>query len=281
MVVTAAYVAAVGVFLAVVNVLGRDDSWWSMAAGFLASTAVLFVVSQLVGSASTFDPWWSVMPPVAAIWLAVGSDHVDATRRWLVVACVVVWGVRLTWNWARSWPGLHHEDWRYVDMYASAKVPRWLVSLVAVHLMPTVIVALACLPLVAALTNVGIEFGTLDVVATVFTAGAIALELVADNQLRRFNRTKAAGELMTTGLWGRSRHPNYLGEIGFWWGLWLFALAGSVDAAWTLVGPLEITVMFVVVSIPLAERRSAAHRLDWFAYAERTPALIPRVGSSR
>jgi steroid 5-alpha reductase family enzyme len=166
-------------------------------------------------------------------------------------------------------------------MYASAKVPRWLVSLVAVHLMPTVIVALACLPLVAALTNVGTAFGALDVVAAVFTIAAIALEMVADNQLRRFNRTKSAGDLLTTGLWGRSRHPNYLGEIGFWWGLWLFALAGSVDAAWTVVGPLEITVMFVVVSIPLAERRSAARRLDWFAYAERTPPLLPRLGPSR
>ena len=279
MVVAAAYVVAVGVFLGVVTALGRDDSWWSMAAGYLASAGVMFVVSQVIGNGSTFDPWWSVMPPVAAVWLAVGNHGVDLTRRWLVAVCVVAWGLRLTWNWAVSWPGLHHEDWRYVEMYASAKAPRWLVSLVAVHLMPTVIVALACLPLVAALTNVGTDLGPLDIVATVFTASAIGLELVADNQLRRFNRTKAPGDLLETGLWGRSRHPNYLGEIGFWWGLWLFALAGSFDALWTVVGPLEITVMFVLVTIPLAERRSAGRRLDWFAYAERTPALIPRVGS--
>jgi steroid 5-alpha reductase family enzyme len=218
-----------------------------------------------------------VMPPVAAVWLAVGNDGVDATRRWLVVGCVVAWGVRLTANWARSWSGLDHEDWRYVDMFRSGRLPRWLVSLLAVHLFPTIIVALACLPLVAALTNVGQPFGPLDIAAAVVTLGSVALELVADNQLHRFNRTKAVGATLETGLWARSRHPNYLGEMGFWWGLWLFALAGSLDAVWTVIGPIEITVMFVAVSIPLIERRSAARRLDWFGYAERTPVLLPRL----
>ena len=67
-------------------------------------------------------------------------------------------------------------------------------------------------------------------------------------------------------------------------GLWLFALTGGIDAAWTIIGPIEITVMFVAVSIPLSERRSAARRLDWFEYAARTPVLLPSLspaGSDR
>ena len=274
-IVGAAYVVAIGAFLLTVTMLGRESSWWSTAAGFLASTAVLYVLSQIVGNGSTFDPWWSVMPPVAAVWLMVGNDDVDMTRRWLVVACVVLWGARLTYNWAASWPGLQHEDWRYIELYGTGRMPRWLVSLLGVHLVPTIIVALACLPLVAALTSASRPFGPLDVVATVVTLSAIALEFVADNQLRRFNRTKEPGAVLDTGLWSRSRHPNYLGEIGFWWGLWLFALTGGLDAAWTVIGPIEITVMFVAVSIPLSERRSAARRLDWFEYVERTPTLLP------
>ena len=183
-IVGAAYVVAIVVFLLTATALGRESSWWSMSAGFLASTAVLFVVSQLVRNGSTFDPWWSVMPPVAAIWLMVGNDDVDITRRWLVVACVVLWGARLTYNWATSWPGLHHEDWRYIELYGTGRMPRWLVSLLGVHLVPTIIVALACLPLVAALTSARVAFGPLDIVATVVTLSAIALELVADRQLR-------------------------------------------------------------------------------------------------
>ncbi len=274
-IVGAAYVVAIVVFLLTASALGRESSWWSMSAGFLASTAVLFVVSQLVKNGSTFDPWWSVMPPVAAIWLMVGNDDVDTTRRWLVVVCVVLWGARLTYNWATSWPGLHHEDWRYVELYGTGRMPRWLVSLLGVHLVPTIIVALACLPLVAALTSARVPFAPLDIVATVVALSAIALELVADRQLRAFNRSKQVGDVLDTGLWARSRHPNYLGEIGFWWGLWLFALTGGLDAAWTVIGPIEITVLFVAVSIPLSERRSAARRLDWFEYAARTPVLLP------
>src|SRR5205814_1024454 len=33
--------------------------------------------------------------------------------------------------------------------------------------------------------------------------------------------------IVDRGLWRYSRHPNYLGEIGFWWGMWLFGLAAA------------------------------------------------------
>lgn len=280
MVVVVAYVVAAGAFVIVAGLVGRTDSWWAIAAGFAASVAVLYVAGQIVRNAGVFGPWWYVMPSVAAVWLAVGADGIDGTRRWFVPAGVLLWGVRATLGWALCWPGLGHQSWRHADLYRSGRTPRWLVDLVVVHLVPTVIVALACLPLVAALSNTGSAFGALDVVGAVVVLAAVVLETVADEQLRRFNRTKAPSDLMAMGLWARSRHPNYLGEIAFWWGLWIFALASSWDAVWTIIGPIEITVMFLVASIPLSERRSAATRLGWFDYVERTPVLLPRLRAS-
>jgi steroid 5-alpha reductase family enzyme len=77
-------------------------------------------------------------------------------------------------------------------------------------------------------------------------------------------------------LWARCRHPNYLGEISFWWGLYLFGLAGDRHAwAWTLVGPLWITIMFATISIPLIDRRSLARRPGYAEHIRRIPALLP------
>ena len=56
----------------------------------------------------------------------------------LLVLCV--WGVRLTVNWAVGWPGMHHEDWRYLMLYECAQLPRWLVQLGGVELFPTLVI---------------------------------------------------------------------------------------------------------------------------------------------
>src|SRR5262249_35102122 len=154
-------------------------------------------------------------------------------------------------NWARGWPGLHHQDWRYDMLRETAKAPYWLVSLSGIHYFPTLIVFVGCLPLYPALAVGARPLGPLDALAAAGAAGSIALEHVADEQLRAFNRQKQPGAICALGLWGWSRHPNYLGEIGFWWGLWLFALAADPAWGWTAVGAAAITVMFLAASIPM------------------------------
>ena len=97
------------------------------------------------------------------------------------------------------------------------------------------------------------------VIAFIFTLGAIYLEKTADDQLRHFLRTrKNKEERMSAGLWGYLDYPNYYGEMLFWWGLYLFALAiDHQNAWWTFFGPLSITVLFLFVSIPMMKKRLA------------------------
>ena len=81
---------------------------------------------------------------------------------------------------------------------------------------------------------------------------------------------------MDRGLWAWSRHPNYFGEILFWWSLWGFALAADAAWWWTVIGPLAITAMFCAASIPMLDARSRERRPEFAAYADRTPMLVPR-----
>jgi len=117
--------------------------------------------------------------------------------------------------------------------------------------------------------------GPLDAVAAAVTAGALAIETVADEQLRAFRARGPGDEIMAEGIWAWSRHPNYLGEMGFWWGLFLFALAASPDAWWTGVGAVAITAMFAFFSVPMLDKRSCERRPAYAEHMKRVPAVLP------
>lgn len=272
------YVVAVPLAVVVAAIVGTDAPLLAIALGYGASVAFLYVASQIAGNGSTFDAWWSVMPPALAIWFAVVVDGEGGSdvRRWLVAALAVLWGARLTANWAIGWTGLAHEDWRYQKLYGDVPMPRWAVSLTSVHLFPLLVVTLGSWPIAVVASGHDTAIGVLDVIAAVVALVGVALEHFADVDLRRFNRTKKSGDILNTGLWSRSRHPNYLGEMLWWWSLWLFALAALPDMWWSGVGALAMTVMFLAASIPLAEKRSAEKRPGWDDYTSRTPMLIPR-----
>jgi steroid 5-alpha reductase family enzyme len=245
----------------------------------VAATVVVFMWSTALRNASVYDPYWSVAPPVIALAWALGSGASGETaRQVVVVALVVAWGLRLTANWAGGWRGLEHEDWRYVELRAS-RVPFWIVNLLGIQLMPTLLVFAGCLSLWPALTG-DRGLNLLDAAALVVTVAAIATEALADLQLHRQLRDpgRAPGAIADRGLWRVSRHPNYLGQIGFWWGLWLFGLAADPSWWWTVAGPLAMVGLFVFVSVPLMDRRSLARRPGYAEHMRAVPALVPLPG---
>lgn len=253
---------------------GEPGSLWTLFWADVLATIVIFSFSIRLDNGSVYDAYWSVAPPlITAYWIAA-SSHASGLRQAVVTVLVLAWAIRLTFNWARSWPGLHHEDWRYVDLYT--KAPKFWISLLGIHLVPTFQVFLGCLPLVPALARGRAPFGALDAIATIVTGGAILLETVADAQLRRFNLRKQPGDIMAEGMWGWTRHPNYLGEQLFWWGLFLFGFAADSSYGWTVIGPLAMMAMFRFASIPMLDQRSLARRPGYAEHMQRVNALLPR-----
>lgn len=249
-------------------------AWQIVAVADVLATAIVFGFSVAFDNSSVYDAYWSVAPMVIAPALAaIGSG--DVARKAVVVALVFAWGARLTYNWARGWQGLGHEDWRYVELRRFGRA-YWVVSFVGLHMMPTALVFLGCLSLFPALVTGRAPLGPVDAAAFFVTAGAIALEAAADQQLRKFRLSNPPpGTILESGVWSWCRHPNYLGEIGVWWGLCLFALAADRAAWWTVVGPLAITSLFAFVSVPLLDTRSLARRPGYAEHMARVPALFP------
>jgi steroid 5-alpha reductase family enzyme len=182
----------------------------------------------------------------------------------------------------RGWRGFGHEDWRYVELRRKTGALYWLVSFAGLHAFPTIIVFLALFGAYVALVTGREALGLLDAIATIVTICAVLIELVADEQLRRFRDDESnAGKIMDRGLWSSSRHPNYFGEIVFWWGIGLFGLAaGAETVTWVLCGPIAMTALFVFISIPLLDQRSRLRRPEYAAHMRRVSALIPWFRSS-
>lgn len=276
---TLAYVFATAVGVVSLRYAPIGDPLWNGFAADCAATVAIFGWSLAYRNSSFYDAYWSVAPPLlGAYWLTTAASDADLVRQVAAMVLCSAWAVRLTYNWGRGWTGLHHEDWRYVDLKQMSGKAYWLVSFFGLHFFPTFQVFAGCVGFYFALTAGGHALGWLDAVAAVVTFGAIAIETIADEQLRAFatRPDRVPGSVMMEGVWAYSRHPNYFGELTFWWGLFLFGLAAAPEH-WKLmlVGPTAITLMFFVVSVPMMEKRQLARKPAFAEHIRTTSMIIP------
>ena len=177
-------------------------------------------------------------------------------------------------NCEHTFKNLATQDWRY-DKYKQ-QYPRAFqaVSFFGINMFPTMVVYLCLLPGVAFIEKS--TFGILTVVGAMVCASAATLQLVADIQMHRFRRRNAGKrQLIRDGLWKRSRHPNYLGEISMWWSVYIIMLSSTSELWYFGIGPVINTLMFLFMSIPLADKRNREMRPGFDEYAKETNRLLP------
>jgi steroid 5-alpha reductase family enzyme len=281
--VCAAYVLAAAVGIGVYLWLDAVDlaapfgpePLWDIFLADVAATIVVFLFSSGFGNSSIYDPYWSLAPIIITVaWWPMGETG-PGLRAWMVWALIILWGLRLTWNWARGWGGLADEDWRYERLRRQFGWWYPAVNLVGIHLLPTFVVWLGLWSAHAAMTATS-TVGWIDLLAVGFALSAIWLEAAADAQLRRFTAEAAEEAVMSRGLWSMVRHPNYLGELGFWWALFAIAAAAGAFQWHLLVGPVAMLLLFAVISIPMMEARLRRRRPDYREYMNDVPPLLPR-----
>ena len=80
-------------------------------------------------------------------------------------------------------------------------------------------------------------------------------------------------EILTTGLWGLSRHPNYFSHLLQWWALYIIACS-SIGGEWSFYGPL-IMSLYLLNSIEGTEKKLLADFPKYTVYSIHTNKLIP------
>ncbi|HIA00447.1 MAG TPA: DUF1295 domain-containing protein, partial [Myxococcales bacterium] len=235
-----------------------------------------FCFSFTFRNSSFYDPYWSVTPLIfTLVWWLGASGHVDTIRAYILVALTGLWGMRLTYNFLRGFTDITHCDWRYRDLEEQHGRRFWLVSFFGIHFFSTSLVFMGSIPVYLAVSS-SESMGWVGWVGAAIALAAIAIESIADQQLHLFmQENNDPKNYIQTGLWAWSRHPNYFGEVSFWWGLAVMGLDASGNL-WSLLGATCMTAMFVFISIPLMETRMLGKRPHYAEHIQKVSVLVPR-----
>lgn len=267
--------------------------------GIIAGCSALycFIVAEITGNNSQVDKIWSLLP-IAYCWIiaAKGGMH---PRLVVIAVLVTLWGIRLTYNFARKgayklrfWEG--EEDYRWEKVRAIPFLQNkavWMAfdfffisgyqnALILMFTFP----ALVCMGSTA-------PFGWVDVVAAILMFGFIVYETVADEQQWKFQGKKWAmiksGKRLeelpapynkgfnTFGLWNVSRHPNYFAEQAIWVSLYIFSIGAGVGIVnWSMIGALLLIVLFTA-STNLVEGISGDKYPEYAEYCKKVNKFFP------
>ena len=237
------------------------------------ATLFIYVGSVILKNSSLYDPFWSVAPVPIVIYLAINSDN-SILLKILVTFPIIFWAARLTRNWLISWRGFEHEDFRYIDLKNTNIYKAEFNNFFGIHLFPTLIVNICLYPLVFIFLN-SVEVTPFLYFASIFTFMAVVLETVSDEQMRHFrNNPNNKGKTMKYKLWKYSRHPNYLGEICFWFGIYFMGLSSNLAPIWIIICPLSMLALFIFASCPMMDERSLLKREGYKSYMDRTNQLL-------
>ncbi|MDB5099032.1 MAG: hypothetical protein JWM80_3453 [Cyanobacteria bacterium RYN_339] len=226
------------------------------ALAILGATSLLWLVSLKLKDASIADIFWGLGFVIVA-WTAGRSP--------LLIGMTTVWGLRLALYLAYRNHG-RGEDARYRAMREQNGARWWWQSLIQVFWLQGLLIGIVALPLTAAPH----PFSILDGVGVALYLVGLGFEAIGDFQLARF-KAGHPGQVMTTGLWRFTRHPNYFGDFCVWWGIFL-----ASGAPWTVIGPIVMSFLLMRVSgVPLLEKHMEA-RPGYADYVRRTSAFFPR-----
>ena len=240
----------------------------------LGVALLCFVVGELTGNNSQVDKIWSLIPIYYGWHFAAAAGFEPRTN--IMAILVTLWGLRLTFNFARRggyslkfWGG--EEDYRWsVLRQTPALQSRWtwmLFNLFFICLYQNALILLFTLPILEAWRFSYNALGTADYLVAGLMFLLIVIETLADQQQyvyqtekhRRLNAAKQGDATPAadpyykkgfthTGLWKYMRHPNYAAEQGIWICFYLFTVsAGSTWINWSIIGAVLLLFLFLYI----------------------------------
>ena len=239
----------------------------------VVATIFIWIVGLVLKTASIYDPYWSIQ--TVAIYVPLQIMYGFNLGNIIFLIFLSLWAIRLTYNFIKTFNDITYLDWRYKNIQIKTKGLYPLVSLLGIHMVPTLIVFAASIPAFMYVIK-GFDFNFLNLIGLLTMFIGVLLEFFADRNMHQFKKTRTdRSQIINVGLWKYSRHPNYLGEILFWYGVAFTLIFPNVTYWYIIVGAVLNTLLFLFISIPLAENHMKTYKPGFEEYKKRTRMLLP------
>ena len=237
----------------------------------------LWALALRLKDVSFIDGVWGLGMVLLAGATFVQTDG-DPVRKGLLMGLCALWGVRLGVHLLKRWRA-HGPDKRYQALLkdrADRGQGFGSASLMFVFMPQAVLLWLTCLPVQLGQVAAAPAVGWIGWIGAALAVFGVVFETVGDAQLAAFKRDPdSKGEVLDTGLWRYTRHPNYFGDACVWWGLWLVA-AETTPGLFAVIGPIFLTFILTKWSgAPTTEGGMHKSRPGYADYVARTSGFFP------
>ena len=267
------------VFIVAIAIANASGSSLVLQAVFIAFSIqwIAFIPAYIFQTEKFYDLMGSITY-LTVIWFTLmsSSNELALTNigNIIIVLLISSWAIRLgTFLFLRIKKDGEDKRFRTIKPSASRFFMTWTLQGLWVSLC-------SMCALTAISSENGIILNLFFYIGVVIFIFGFAIEIIADNQKSKFRSIEANKDsFITTGLWAKSRHPNYLGEILLWLGVAIISLSSL--SGWqylTLISPIFTYLLLVYVSgVRMLEERGEkkwGHNEEYIKYKSTTPRLF-------
>lgn len=238
---------------------------------------IFFVYAVIQKTDKVTDPSYGLTFIVASITSMYLVSEYISMYKLLLLLLIVVWGLRLAiYLFVRILKTGKDERFDGIREKSLKFAGFWILQAISVFiiLLPTTYVLLL---------EQSTYISTFSYIGFLVAISGIFIESIADMQKYIFkSQEENRGKWIQSGLWKYSRHPNYLGEILMWLGVFIYTLPYINDwAIFTVISPMYITYLLLFVTgIPTLEKRDMeryGNNEKYLEYVHNTGILLPKI----
>ncbi|EJW20362.1 hypothetical protein IMCC14465_18910 [alpha proteobacterium IMCC14465] len=233
-------------------------------------------VSLFLKDVSIVDSFWGFGFGAIAVTLYLANPGGEAQT--IMTILVVLWSLRLGLHLFIRWSGEAEEDHRYQAIRRN-NPGFWWRSLYIVFGLQGLLMWIIALPVQIGLSVAPVSANIWIYPAALIALSGLLIETLADIQLTSFRKNPDnKGQVLNSGLWSVSRHPNYFGDALFWWGIWLVSLTITFKALFVIFAPALMTFLIIKISgADLLEKNMIKSRPGYQDYMAQTNRFIPKL----
>ncbi len=248
----------------------------ALALGAYGIQWLAFIPARIFQTERFYDLTGSITY-IAVTLAAISAATAPSGAQWLIAIMILLWAGRLgSFLFRRIHAAGGDQRFDHIKVSSSRFFTAWT-------LQGAWVVMTSCAALTAILSVEQATVGAIFVIGAVMWVAGFTIEVIADQQKSRFRADPAnAGRFINVGLWSRSRHPNYFGEILLWAGIAVMAVPYLSRAQWVvMLSPLFVYALLTRISgIPTLVRRGQELWGDdpaYQAHVANTRRLLPRL----